>query len=214
MGYSSKMLFGLALGVGAVAAAPFTGGGSVFGAATLFGSLAGAGTMATGAGAVGAAVGAIIANQEENEEYEQRKKDQETGFRNGYTQGSTDTLEKLRNKILENNKLKLGVFALACHISKIDGDFSDAEREEIESIIGRPDSMCCDPGLKEEFYSIMNADMSFDDIANKYFDGIDTDTYEELDELVKDIVKADGRKTKEEQDFLDNDWKIMQMMCR
>ena len=38
-----KVLLGVGLGVGAVAAAPFTGGGSIFGAASLAGSLAGAG---------------------------------------------------------------------------------------------------------------------------------------------------------------------------
>lgn len=43
-----KMLGGVAIGVGAVAAAPFTGGGSVLGAATLLGSMAGAGTIACG----------------------------------------------------------------------------------------------------------------------------------------------------------------------
>ena len=38
-----KVLLGVGLGVGAVAAAPFTGGGSIFGAASLAGSLAGVG---------------------------------------------------------------------------------------------------------------------------------------------------------------------------
>lgn len=52
------MLLGALLGVGAVAAAPFTGGGSVLGAATLASSLSGLGTglAAATAGTVGAAV--------------------------------------------------------------------------------------------------------------------------------------------------------------
>ncbi len=45
-----KILAGAAVGVGAVAAAPFTGGGSLLGAATLASSLAGAGTVAAAAG--------------------------------------------------------------------------------------------------------------------------------------------------------------------
>lgn len=42
---------GLVVGVGAVAAAPFTGGGSILAATTLAGSLAGAGTIAAAVGA-------------------------------------------------------------------------------------------------------------------------------------------------------------------
>ena len=41
-----KVLGGVAIGVGAIAAAPFTGGGSILGAATLVGSLTGAGALA------------------------------------------------------------------------------------------------------------------------------------------------------------------------
>ena len=46
-----KVLAGVAIGVGAVAAAPFTGGGSLLGAATLGASLSGAGTIAAASGA-------------------------------------------------------------------------------------------------------------------------------------------------------------------
>ena len=66
-------ILGLAvLGVGAIAAAPFTGGGSILGAATIAGSLAGAGTIAAaaGAGAVGAGVGYALSRKEEEEEQE------------------------------------------------------------------------------------------------------------------------------------------------
>ena len=53
-----RILLGAALGIGVVAAAPFTGGGSVLGAATLAGSLSGIGTglAAVTAGIVGAAI--------------------------------------------------------------------------------------------------------------------------------------------------------------
>ena len=71
-----KILAGAAIGVGAVAAAPFTGGGSVLGAATLVASLSGAGTAAAavGAGVVGGAVGASIGD----------------GNGKKYTEGTTD----------------------------------------------------------------------------------------------------------------------------
>lgn len=56
--HMDRILLGATLGVGAIAAAPFTGGGSLLGAATLAGSLSGIGTglAAITAGIVGAAI--------------------------------------------------------------------------------------------------------------------------------------------------------------
>ena len=56
-----KILGLAALGVGAIAAAPFTGGGSILGAATLAGSLAGAGTIAAAGAAADATKDAATA---------------------------------------------------------------------------------------------------------------------------------------------------------
>ena len=56
---------GVALGVGAVAAAPFTGGGSLLGGASIIASLAGAGVVAGVAGVAGAAGGAVVQNFED-----------------------------------------------------------------------------------------------------------------------------------------------------
>ncbi len=66
-----RIILGAALGIGAVAAAPFTGGGSVLGAATLAGSLSGIGTglVATAAGVVGAALADGMADEEEWDAY-------------------------------------------------------------------------------------------------------------------------------------------------
>ena len=66
-----RIILGAVLGVGAVAAAPFTGGGSVFGAATLAGSLSGLGTglVAATAGVVGAALADGMADEEEWDAY-------------------------------------------------------------------------------------------------------------------------------------------------
>ena len=66
-----RIVLGAVLGVGAIAAAPFTGGGSVLGAATLAGSLSGIGTglAAATAGLVGAAVADGMADEEEISAY-------------------------------------------------------------------------------------------------------------------------------------------------
>ncbi len=66
-----RIILGAALGIGAIVAAPFTGGGSVLGAATLASSLGGFGTgleVAT-AGLVGAAVADGMADEEEISAY-------------------------------------------------------------------------------------------------------------------------------------------------
>ena len=68
MGYL-KIVGGAVIGVSAIAAAPFTGGGSVLAATGLLGSLAGAGTIAvaTGAAAAGAAVGGALTSKEKKD---------------------------------------------------------------------------------------------------------------------------------------------------
>ena len=72
-----RIVLGAALGIGAVAAAPFTGGGSVLGAATLAGSLSGIGTgvAAATAGFVGAAVADAMADDMRFEGYDEGYKD-------------------------------------------------------------------------------------------------------------------------------------------
>ena len=66
-----RILFGAAVGIGAVAAAPFTGGGSVLGAATLAGSLSGIGTgiAAITAGVVGAALADGLGDESDCDAY-------------------------------------------------------------------------------------------------------------------------------------------------
>ena len=54
---------GAVLGVGAVAAAPFTGGGSILGAISLATSLAGAGAIAVGSAVVAGGAGAYGSQQ-------------------------------------------------------------------------------------------------------------------------------------------------------
>ena len=72
-----KAILGAVIGVGAVAAAPFTGGGSVLGAATLAGSLSGIGTCiaAAAAAAAGAALGDEMGDSVDYEAYDEGYED-------------------------------------------------------------------------------------------------------------------------------------------
>lgn len=209
MGFG-KILLGAVIGVGAVAAAPFTGGGSILGAATLAGSLAGTGTMAAAAaaGTMGAAAGAAMNDIEEEEKRECR----EAGHRDGYRKGRIDALNSLKEKMLENKKLKLGVFALACYVAKLDGYFSPEEQEEIEKAIGRPDYKWEGPALSEEFKNIMQSKIRFNDIVNKYFSDVDKDTINDIDEVIKYIIDADGVVSPEENRFLNGEWAAFKRM--
>ena len=68
---AGRIILGTAIGIGAVAALPFTGGGSVLGAATLASSLSGVGTgiLATAAGFVGAALADGLGDEADNAAY-------------------------------------------------------------------------------------------------------------------------------------------------
>lgn len=195
---------GALLGLGALAAAPFTGGGSILAAGVSLGSSLGGAAAATAAATVGAGIGEAIDDGKKEEAYKKGNKD---GYKNGYQVGCTDTMKKLRDKMQSNNKLRLGVFALAHYVAKSDGDFAAEEKAVIEQAVGRPDYSWS--GAGEEFDDIMKANMSFNTIVNKYFDDLDKETFEELDEVIMDVVQADGIISEAEIRFLDDDWSMM-----
>ena len=93
-----KIAAGAAVGVGAIAAAPFTGGGSILGAVTLAGSLAGGGTIAaaTVAGVAGASAGYAMSDKDE------KSPEVFTGVRNKKSDTNVSN-KKLMSKI-ENRK--------------------------------------------------------------------------------------------------------------
>ncbi|MFK0089706.1 hypothetical protein ACIQUS_20705 [Pseudomonas sp. NPDC090755] len=136
-----KVLGGAAIGVGAVAAAPFTGGGSLIGGASLLGSLAGAGTIAA---AVGAGVaGAVVAANMDGDE-EARK----AGFDAGVKQAKAEQLAEITmlkerlEKAMESLKAAgqhfnaiIALNAVAVATAQCDGDITPDERANIELFI-------------------------------------------------------------------------------
>jgi len=137
-----KILAGVAVGVGAVAAAPFTGGGSLLGGASLIASLTGAGAIASavGAGTVGGLVGAAIADSNENE----KKNIKEQG-RSEERAKNALKIEKLENKLSqaleklkshdEHFKAIIAMEAVGVACAACDSDFSDNERKEIGEFV-------------------------------------------------------------------------------
>ncbi|HAS3655844.1 TPA: TerB family tellurite resistance protein [Vibrio cholerae] len=88
-----KILGGAALGVGAVAAAPFTGGGSVIGAATLAASLGTTGALASAAAA--AAAGAYAGKKLSDSDNEKKNK----AYNSGKADGEAETRAKMQSTI-------------------------------------------------------------------------------------------------------------------
>lgn len=149
---------------------------------------------------------------EKNKRRKEADKAREDGYKDGRKDGENTVMKRLRDKMLANNKLKLGVFALGCYIANIDGEFTQEEQVAIAQAIGSPDTSWTDVGLQEEFHRIMEEiydhKMNFNDIKEKYLNDINRGTFEDLDEVVMSVIHADGKVAIEEQNFLDNEWEI------
>jgi|25BtaG_2_1085352.scaffolds.fasta_scaffold00031_3 uncharacterized membrane protein YebE (DUF533 family) len=198
-----KILAGAAVGVGAVAAAPFTGGGSLLGGASVIASLTGAGTVAAavGAGTVGGVVGAAMADSEENE----KKQLKEKGRAEGRTESAIQ-IEKLANKLSqaleklkshdEHFKAIIAMEAVGVACAACDGDFSDNEREEIGEFVKGMMAQSIPSDVKERIQSIYDNPSSVEEaFLLAKTSGMSLDVYEEL---IRFVMEIDGIKPEEE----------------
>ena len=199
-----KILGFAALGVGAVAAAPFTGGGSLLGAASLAGSLAGAGTIATTAGVAGAVVGAVSTALDSDETIQEANRARKEGYEMGFKEAEVETKKKFLELLKENDNLRLGGVALSLHVAKLDG-LDDSEVEYIQKEIGRPDGTA-NAKLRNRFQSIWENEMSFSDIKERFLNEYSVEILTELDDIIKELIKSDNVISDKEQDFVDNVW--------
>ena len=130
---------GALIGVGAVAAAPFTGGGSLLGAAGLAASLSGAGTIAgaVGAGVAGAAAGGALGRKEEND-LQQTVKDavQKEKAKNALREErlKEDIKEMLANSA-KREQFIVTAFAVGICTANCDGEICAEELEEIDLLV-------------------------------------------------------------------------------
>lgn len=135
-----KAAVGAVIGVAAVAAAPFTGGGSVAGAATLGGSLAGAGAVATAAaaGVTGAVVGSTMGGKEKSQA-------ESEGYKKGEREATAkeeikakEMVEKLRKEFSEVGNYFDAIYALEAvgvSVANCDGEICSREKEHIEAFV-------------------------------------------------------------------------------
>tara|TARA_Y100001001_G_scaffold156989_1_gene174479 strand:+ start:716 stop:1345 length:630 start_codon:yes stop_codon:yes gene_type:complete len=193
-----KVLAGVAIGVGAVAAAPFTGGGSLLGAATLGASLSGAGTIAaaSGAGLAGAAAGKAMSSREERERRSTTEKQERT---KAETDARLAALEKnLARAMAENDSYFRGIIALeavavACAVC--DGDFSETERLEIAEFVRGMLAQNIPEAVKLKIEKVYNNPPTIKEAYQLAKEsGVPIDLF---DEVIQFVMEVDGVKEEE-----------------
>jgi tellurite resistance protein len=201
-----KILLGATIGVGAVAAAPFTGGGSVLAGASLASSLAGAGTIAaaTGAGALGATSGAVFNDMEEEERYEERKRSKSKGFEDGIKKGSAQTQKKM-NKILNDVKSRdqflIALTAFSYAVANCDGRISEEELDELDYYLNYiKTNSNLSAALKGKLTRIKNRKAGFKEIR-KELDKLNVKSLKIFDEVLENVISADNIESIEEKKF-------------
>ncbi len=196
-----KMLGFAALGVAAVAAAPFTGGGSILAATTAAGSLAGAGMAATGAAAVGAGIGKVLSDKEEAEREELLEE-------NAYLNQKAANYEKKFKAALERFKGDKEYFnyiiattAIGISMANADGEISEEERVELEEFVGGIANSNYPQHIKEAIQKLYENPPSFN-TALQYLEKVDPSNYESIKDMLEVIMEADEHRHEKEKAFL------------
>lgn len=197
------ILLGAAIGVGAVAAAPFTGGGSILAGVSAAASLAGTATVATavGAGGVGAIVGAVASDIADDERAEERRYAKERGFEDGLKKGE-EQVKKEFNQIMDNVKKRddfiIGLTAFCYAVANCDNEIAAEELDELDYYLNyiKTDGTLS-PAVKGELTKIKNRKDGFDNITKK-LDKIDVEDLARFSKILEDIIDADDIKAPEE----------------
>lgn len=189
-----KILAFAAVGVGAVAIAPFTGGGSLLAAASLGTSLAGAGALATGAGMAGAAVGAALSVNDADKKREQEKNIARISEQANKSKKVVEEHEKHTNIIL-------ALTALGCAMANADGEISPEEIVDLNEFVGGLASQGYPTHIREQISEIISNPPTFNE-AIKHLNKVDSVEYPEIRNFLVMIMEADDNIHKKEEAFL------------
>ena len=189
MGYAGKILVGAFIGVGAIAAAPFTGGGSVLAGASLASSLLGAGGVAAIASIAGGAAGAAVQKAEDNSKEKDVRNAKTSSFEDGMKEGKKETVEE----IMKFADFYLATTALSYYFARCDGEISEEEELEIEhdldAIIKNIDIPA--PVRQKLLEISTDENMTFDDVK-MYLNKVSIETLRILEKDVDEIISASG----------------------
>jgi hypothetical protein len=204
-----KILAGALIGVGAVAAAPFTGGGSLLGAASLAASLSGAGAVgaAVGAGAVGAAVGAAAGDVEKEDHKRSEKRGEQKA-----TAKYKLKLEKLENEmkamladVSTREQFIVTAFAVGISCANCDGEVSPEELEELSYFaagVGKTDMLS--KTTKDQISSMVQTPPNLNSVwalINKH--GFTTQKHKDIfSEIIHVVIEADGKRESAEVSYV------------
>lgn len=193
MGIGKVLAYG-ALGVGAVALAPFTGGGSVAGAVSLAASLAGAEAVAAGAAVVGAGVGYAMSRKEEEEE---ERKQQEIAEANKKAQKATDIAKAHE----EHTNYILALSALGISMANADGEIAEEELEELHEFVGGLSSEKYPEHIVEQIEKMIENPPTFNE-ALAYLNRVKIDNFQTIRDLLVMIMEADDKLHPKEKAYL------------
>lgn len=192
---------GAVLGVGAIAAAPFTGGGSIFGAVTLASSLAGAGAVAAGTAAVAGGTGAYLAKKEDEEDDEKDIKISELNQKaEKVEEGLKQALKKFHGD-KEYFNYVIGLTAIGISMACVDGEISEDEKAEIEEFIGGVASSYYPDHIKEAIHLLYENKPNFQ-TAMQYLIKIDPIHYPNIRNLLELIMLVDNFEHDKEKAFI------------
>ena len=194
---------GAVLGVGAIAAAPFTGGGSILGAATLVSSLAGAGTIAAAAGTA-AAVGGAAAYAAKKEDEEDNKKKEDLANLQKKAEKLEENLKKAIQQFkgdIEYFNFIIGATALGISMANANGVIVPEEIKEIEEFVGGIANSSYPLHVKETITNLYNEKPNFN-TAMSYLERIDPLNYPSLRNLIELVALADGILHEKQKAFL------------
>jgi hypothetical protein len=202
------VVVGAAVGVVAVAAAPFTGGGSLFGAAALTASLAGTGGVAAGAALIGASAGAAISNA-------QTKKITSTAFGAGVEKEKAESavkIEQLSNMMVHAaevyaaqarlNEFIVSLAAVGYAMAACDGPVAAEEQDCIEEYVIGVSRIALPQSIRDRLSKIASSPPDFER-AVLYVQNFDHDIWSPIDHLLEVISEADGDMNQSEQNFLE-----------
>ena len=203
------ILGGIAVGVGAVAAAPFTGGGSVLAAGVALGSsLAGAGTVAaaTGAGLAGAAAGAALSGSAKDQAHAE-------GHRQGVNEAKAEHAKQLEKMTLQlttfcsDIKEQKEFFdairamtAVGLSAANCDGEIQDEEKQSIALFIAGINNTNLPTWVKSDLDRMYKAPPN---LRTAYHMAQDANIPDELiEQIIEVVIHADAAVHRDESAFL------------
>lgn len=200
-----KILLGVGVGIGAIAAAPFTGGGSVFAAgASLGAALAGAGTAAACGAVVGGSLGAAASAVDEKKRRKEREAAKSRGFSDGLKKGEAETKKKITKIMTDTRKRDdylIALTALCYAVADCDGKITEEEQDELDYSLNYIKTNGALPApLKGQLTRIKNRKDGFEKVTTK-LDKIATKDLPVFSDIIKNIIDANGFMAPEEQEF-------------